>query len=69
MLLLLWRLILLPTRLSSRGLDMVVHVDAHAPGDDRSNTRINPLAHRIQPCLPEQHRTAGTHRSRQEISS
>jgi hypothetical protein len=73
-LLLAWRLILLPTRLSSRGIDMVVHVDADAPGDDRSNTRItppriNPLAHRIQPCLPEQHRTAGTHRSRQEISS
>jgi hypothetical protein len=40
LLLLVWRLILLPTRLGSRGREMVVHVDADAPGGDRSNTRI-----------------------------
>ena len=48
---------------------MVVHVDANGPGHDLRNARINPIARRIQPCRPEQHRTAGTHRSRQEFSS
>ena len=48
---------------------MVVHVDANSPGHDLRNARINPIARRMQPCRPEQHRTAGTHRSRQEFSS
>jgi hypothetical protein len=36
---------------------------------DPCNARIKPLADRIQPCLPGQHRTDATRRSRQEIPS
>ena len=70
------RLLLLPLRLTllrmrfrPRGIDMVVHVDANGPRHDLRNARINPIGRRIQPCRPEQHRTAGTHRSRQEFPS
>ena len=48
---------------------MVVHVDADGLGYYLRNARINPIARRVQPCRAEQHRTAGTHRSRQEFSS
>ena len=69
-------LLLLPLRLTTlrmrfrpRGIDMVVHVDANGPGHDLRNPRINLIRRRIQPCRPEQHRTAGTRRGRQEFSS
>ena len=69
LLLLLPRRTTLRMRFRPRGIDMVVHVDASGPGHDLRNTRINLICRRRQPCRPEQHRTAGTHRSRQEFSS
>jgi hypothetical protein len=48
---------------------MVVHVYPNGPGHDLRNARINPVARRMQPCGPEQHRTAGAHRSGQEFPS
>ena len=69
MLLLSLRLTILRMRFRPRGIDMVVHVDANGPGHDLRNARIHSIGRRMQPCRPEQHGTAGPHRSRQEFSS
>jgi hypothetical protein len=63
------RLTMLRMRFRPRRIDMVVHVDANGPGYDLRNAGINSIGCRTQPCRPEQHRTASTHRSRQEFSS
>jgi hypothetical protein len=44
---------ILRMRFRSRGIDVVVHVDANVPSNDLRNARINRLGRRIQPCRPE----------------